>query len=116
MQPVRQAHARAYLPFDGCRFCGSPCHYRQAIEAATLDKALHAGFQEALLTFEHRPDPACDTQNWLEVAHVCAIAAVQAGHGGELDAAYCYFAHEIDFAFTRHMRDQFVVGFRQLAS
>ena len=102
MQPFRQAHALAYLPFDGCRLCGSPCRYRQAVEPVTLDKALHAGFQEALLTFDRRPDSAYNEQNWLEVAHVCAVAAAcpepvegaQAGHGGQVDAAYCYFAHE----------------------
>jgi len=114
MQPFRQAHTVAYLPFDGCRFCGSPCRYRQAVEPTTRDKALHAGFQEALLTFDERPDPAYDEQNWSEVAHVCAIAAAQAGHGGQADAAYCYFAHEIDFPFTQHMREQFVAALERI--
>ena len=130
MQPFRQAHAAAYLPFDGCRLCGSPCGYRQAVEPVTLDKALHAGFQEALLAFDRRPDPAYNEQNWLEVVHVCAIAAAcpepvegacpepvegaQAGHGGRVDAAYCYFVHEIDFPFTQYMRDQFVAAIGRL--
>jgi len=114
MQSFRQAHAAAYLPFDGCRFCGQPCHYRQAIEPITLDKALHAGFQQALLTFDQRPAPADDAENWREVAYVCTQAAAQAGHNGQVEAAYCYFAHEIDFPFTQHMRQQFVAACGQL--
>lgn len=114
MQPFRQAHTAAYLPFDGCRFCGSPCRYRRAIEPITRDKALHAGFQEALLTFDERPEPAYDKQNWAEVAHVCAIAAAKAGYGNQVDAAYCYFAHEIDFPFTEYMRDQFVAALKRI--
>ncbi len=60
MQPFRQAQAAAYLPFDGCRFCGAPCRYRQAVEPITLDKTLHAGFQKAVLNFDQRPDSAYD--------------------------------------------------------
>jgi hypothetical protein len=112
MQPFRQAHAAAYLPFDGCRFCSGACRYRQAIEPVTLNKALHAGFQEALLTFDQRPGQ--DEENWLDVTRVCARAADQVGCGGQLDAAYCYFAHEIDFPFTQHMRDRFVAAFAAL--
>lgn len=114
MRPFCQTHAAAYRPFDGCRFCGSPCRYRQAIEPATLDKALYAGFQQALFTFDQCPDPAYNERNWLEVARACAIAAAQAGQSGQVDAAYCYFAHEVDFAFTQHMRDQFVTAFGRL--
>ncbi|HOU13718.1 MAG TPA: DUF87 domain-containing protein [Anaerolineae bacterium] len=114
MQKFRQQHQAAYLPFDGCRFCGSPCRHRQTIEPATLDKTLHIEFQTALRAFDEHPEPTYDAQNWQKVARTCADAAGHAGLAGQLDAAYCYFAHEIDFPFTQHMRDQFVQAFQRL--
>lgn len=114
MESFRRAHAAAYLPFDGCRYCGAPCRYRGTIEPVTMDRALHRGFQEAVLTFDRRPDPADASRNWADVAHTCALAAKEAGHAHELEAAYCYFVHEIDFPFTRHMRDHFVMAFSRL--
>jgi len=114
MAGFQQAHSAAYLPFDGCRFCGKPCGYRKRIEPLTLDKALHAGFCEALLTFDKRTAPGDLARNWDDVAHACALVAIQAGYAGEVEAAYCYLAHEIDFPFTKNMRNQFVAAFQRI--
>lgn len=114
MEAFRQKHSAAYLPFDGCRFCGKPCAYRKRIEPLTLDKALHAAFSEALLTFDKRTAPGDLAHNWDDVARACTAVANQAGYAGEADAAYCYLAHEIDFPFTPNMRKQFVAAFQRV--
>jgi hypothetical protein len=114
MAEFRRQHGASYLPFDGCRFCSSPCSYRDAIQQATLDKGLHLDFQAALRAFDENPNPVYDLQNWQKVARVCAHAADHSGYPRNADAAYCYFTHEIDFPFTQHMRDRFLDAFRSL--
>jgi hypothetical protein len=107
MRAFREEHLSAYLPFDGCRYCGAPCEYREAIEPYMLNKDVANRFQVALRRFEEHPEPAYWEENWQGVATVCGDVAREAGHPTALDAAWCYLAHEIDFAFTKHMREQF---------
>lgn len=114
MNTFRRQFLGAYLPFDGCRFCGSPCQYREAIEPVTLDKEVHERLRAGLLRFNQEPALEHHPAHWRVVSAACHGAANQAGHGGQVDAAYCYLAHEIDFAFTRHMRDRFVIGYREI--
>jgi len=114
MGSFRRQFLGAYLPFDGCRFCGSPCQFREVIEPTTLDKELHERFRIALLGFNQLPAPEHHASHWRAVADACHAAAGHAGHGAQVDAAYCYLAHEIDFSFTRHMRDRFVIGYREV--
>jgi hypothetical protein len=106
MQPFTKEYLAAHLPFDGCRFCGSPCDFVEVIEPQTREPELHEQFIKALKGFEERSSAEHWPENWLGVAQVCHTAAKKAGliH---VDAAYCYLAHEIDFPFTDHMRHEF---------
>jgi hypothetical protein len=114
MEAFQKEHRAAYLPFDGCRFCGSPCAYRESVEPQTRNVELVEQFKAALKGFDHRPEPEHWPENWRGVAGVCAAAARIDGRRPHVDAAWCYLAHEIDFAFTEHMRGQFVSAFKEL--
>jgi hypothetical protein len=113
MRPFTEKFLTAHLPFDGCRFCGSPCHFVEAIEPQAREPELHEQFKQALKGFDDRPSAEYWPENWLSVARVCAQAARQAGHE-HIDAAYCYLTHEIDFPFTKHMRQEFVKAFERI--
>jgi hypothetical protein len=107
MADFQRQHQRNSLPFDGCRFCGSPCEYKESIEPHTRDQELHERFQKALQRFNDQPETEYWPSHWREIARVCIHSARLAG-SNQLDAAWCYLAHEIDFPFTDHMHKSFV--------
>lgn len=113
MRPFTSQYLTAHLPFDGCRFCGSPCQFVEFIEPQTREPELHEQFRRALYAFEERPSAEDWPENWQGVARVCAAAAQKAKQN-HLDAAYCYLAHEIDFPFTEHMRQEFTNALEKL--
>ncbi len=113
MSVFQAAHLKASLPFDGCRFCGSPCIYRESIEPYTFDREAHESLQKALKRFDKQPEPEHWPDHWKAIAEACGAVARKAGYAEKLDAAYCYMAHEIDFPFTEHMRRAFEQGMEQ---
>ncbi len=114
MQTFRVEKPEAFLPFDGCRFCANQCEHRTAIEPVTLERELYGRFRQAMLAFEQQPQPIHWSKNWRGVAQVANEAAARAGRKGKLDGAWCYLAHEIDFAFTEHMRHKFKEAFEAI--
>ncbi len=112
--PFRTKYQTAYLPFDGCRFCGSPCLYREPVESFS-----HEGIQkklnEAILAFDKQPEPEHWSAHWRKIAEVCREAAALAGCSDQLDAGYCFLAHNLDYIrFTDSMRNSFAEAFRAL--
>jgi hypothetical protein len=104
------AHPMALRPFDGCRYCGMPCAHREAIEPVTRQPEMAERFKRAMSSSS---DVA---ETWKRVALVCRAAANQAGLAGNLEAAYCYLAHEADFPFTKLMRGSFISAIEALPS
>jgi hypothetical protein len=107
MKPFLAKYQHLSLPFDGCSFCGHPCEFAEMIEPHTFDKDLHKQFIRALKRFDDKPDPDNWAYNWEQVARVCMEPARRAGLTN-VDAGYCFLVHEIDFPFTKHMRQSFV--------
>lgn len=114
MQHFQDQHKTSSLPFDGCRFCGSPCKYREAVEPFTLDREKAELLKIAMKHFDEKPQPEHWPGHWIEIVKVCLHVSEKAINGKELDAAYCYLAHEVDFPFTEHMRKQFHIAFEKL--
>lgn len=115
MGSVTKEYLLRSLPFDGCRFCKNPCQYREDIEPLTFDKELHEDLSNALLNFNEYPEPENWSQNWANIARVCAKASISGGFDQSIDAAFCFFAHEIDFEFTSHMRHMFEKAFTDIS-
>lgn len=113
MAAFTDKYQKAHLPFDGCRFCGSPCRFVEDIEPQTREPELHEQFIEALRGFEQSESADDWPDNWLQVARVCHNAADRAA-AQHPDAAYCYLAHEIDFPFTEHMHHEFIRAYNRV--
>ena len=108
MQAFQQRHQSAYLPLDGCRLCGSPCRYREAIEPYALDKEKRRRLTKAVKGFDEQPEREHWDAHWRNIAGVCRDIAAEAGHPGQLDAAYCVLTHGVDYIpFTGFMRRSF---------
>ena len=101
------------LPFDGCRFCAAQCSWRERMEPRTLDQETHEQLITAMRRFDAQPEPENWPGHWRAVAAACRRAAQDSG-SPELDAAYCYLVHEVDFPFTVHMRRSFETAFREV--
>jgi len=107
MDTFQKEYRSNSLSFDGCRFCGSPCKYREAILPFLADEEVHERFYKALRKFDDQPEKENWPDHWREIAGVCREVAQKAGLSDQVDAAYCYLAHEIQFKFTEHMRKEF---------
>lgn len=115
MASFQQQHLTETLPFDGCRFCGSPCRFREDLEPYTLDKELNETLVRGMQRFNDHPEPEARPENWREVAKPAVEAAKLAGHPKQVDAAYCFLAHELKLRFRQSMRERFETAFHEIA-
>jgi len=104
MQPFNHQHRNNSLPFDGCQFCAHPCQYREAMEPFTRQEEPVRQLRAALSRFDTSDDfGSC----WRGVVKICLQTAALSGQTDQVEAAFCYFVHEIDFPFTQEMRNTF---------
>lgn len=115
MAPLQKQFVSSYLPFDGCRFCVAQCQHRNAVDPQTRDPQLYQSFRQAVVRFDERPEREFWEENWRGITAVCRAAAKRAGRADDLDAAWCYLAHEIDFPFTEQMRNSFSEAYKQIS-
>lgn len=91
------------LPYQGCEFCTSRCRYRSTIEHILSDVELHRRFYEVAKRLDATDATTADSvrdQIWGAFAAVALDAAAEAGHAGAVDAAWCYWVHRVDEAYT----------------
>lgn len=111
MKKYEDEFENSFLPFDGCRYCESRCDYRERLEPYTYDQELVEQFRESLMRFEKYPERNKWQQNWRWVARVGRDASIRINQADNVDAAWCFLAHRIDFPFTSHMRTSFEEAF-----
>lgn len=115
MRSFYKAYPDAVLAYGGCTFCQSRCLYRGDIQARTTDRQLHRRFYDSwqqLRSIQQDSTPEA-VQAWQAFVAPMREAALQAGHAGQADAAWCYWVQQAgdSFVFQPRHRERFEQAF-----
>jgi hypothetical protein len=87
MDSLTWEYRKVLLPFSGCEYCTSQCHYRQAV-LSHLNDDLQTKFRRV-----HYLKKQDGVDRNVEMVKVCKLAASHIENPPSVDAAWCFLVH-----------------------